>query len=59
MVWQVLEALADGESVGQVVKAWGGRVSREAVLETIRLAGSTLLDKHGRLNRHVNGRLAA
>ena len=56
MVWQILEALADGESVDEVVKAWGGR---SAVLETIRLAGGALLDLHGRLKRHLNGQLAA
>lgn len=58
MVWQILEALADGESVEQVVRAWGGRVSKAAVLETIHLAGSALLDMRGRL-RHWNGQLAA
>ena len=57
MVWQVLEALADGESVDQLVRAWGGRVSKPAILETIRLAGSMLLDSHGRLRQ--NGQLAA
>ena len=59
MVWQILEALAHGESVEQLVKAWGGRVSKAAVLETIRLAGGALLDAHGRLNRDFNGQLAA
>ena len=59
MVWQVLEALAHGESVDELVKAWGGRVSKAAVLETIRLASSTFLDGHGRLNPHLNGQLAA
>ena len=59
MVWQILEDLARGESVDEVVKAWGGRVSRAAVLETIRLAGGALLDARGRLNRHFNGQLAA
>src|SRR5438046_755273 len=59
MVWQILEALAHGESVEQLVKAWGGRVSKAAVLETIRLASSTLLDDHGRLNRRLNGQMAA
>src|SRR6266550_371477 len=59
MVWQILEALADGESVNELVKAWGGRVSKAAVLETIRLAGGALLDADGRLNRSLNGQLAA
>ena len=59
MVWQILEALAHGESVEQLVKAWGGRVSKAAVLETIRLAGGALLDGHGRLKRDFNRQLAA
>ena len=59
MVWQILEALADGESVNQLVKAWGGRLCKAAVLETIRLAGGALLDIDGRLNRSLNGQLAA
>jgi uncharacterized protein (DUF433 family) len=59
MVWQILEALAAGESVNQIVRAWGGRVSRAAILETIRLASSTLLDGHGRLNRRLDGQMAA
>ncbi len=59
MVWQILEALGDGESVDEVIKAWGGRISREAILETIRLAGTNLLNGHGKLrHRHVS-RLAA
>jgi uncharacterized protein (DUF433 family) len=59
MVWQILEALSEGETVGDVVTAWGGRVSKPAILETIRLAKGTLLDEHGRLNRHLNGQMAA
>ena len=35
------------------------RRRKAAILETIRLASSTLLDGHGRLNRHLNGQLAA
>lgn len=59
MVWQILEALADGESVNELVKAWGGRVSKAAVLDTIRLAGGALLDADRRLNHSLNGQLAA
>ena len=59
MVWQVLQDLARGESVEELVKAWGGHVSRPAILETIRLAGGALLDAQGRLNRLANGLLAA
>jgi uncharacterized protein (DUF433 family) len=59
MVWQVLEALGDGESVEQVAKAWGRRISREAVLETIRLAGTNLLNGRGKLRHRNVSRLAA
>src|SRR5438034_10093855 len=59
MVWQILEALAQGESVDALVQAWGGRVSKAAVLETIRLASSSLLDGNGRLNPQSNGHLVA
>jgi len=59
MVWQILQALARGESIDELVKAWDGRVSRAAILETIRLAGGALLDSHGRLNRYVDGQMAA
>ena len=59
MVWQVLDALARGESWDEIVKAWAGAVSREAIAETIRLARITLLDEHGALGRPVARRLAA
>ena len=59
MVWQVLEDLARGETVNEIVSAWGGRLKPEAILDTIRLAGGPLLDKRGRLNRHYLGQLAA
>jgi len=59
MVWQILQDLAGGESVEELVTAWGGQVSRPAILETIRLASGALLDAQGRLNRLVNGLLAA
>jgi uncharacterized protein (DUF433 family) len=59
MVWQILQALARGESIEELVRAWDGRVSRAAILETIRLAGGALLDSHGRLNRCRGGQLAA
>jgi uncharacterized protein (DUF433 family) len=49
MVWQILEALGNGESVDELVEAWGGRVSRGAILETIRLSRCALLDRQGRL----------
>src|SRR5436189_2112999 len=59
MVWQILEALADGESVNELVKAWGGRVSRQAVLETIRLSRNALLNPKGRLRTRRVRALAA
>jgi uncharacterized protein (DUF433 family) len=59
MVWQILQALARGETIDELVRAWDGRVSRAAILETIRLAGGALLDSHGRLNRSLDGQLAA
>ena len=49
MVWQILEDLGYGESVDELVKAWGGRVSREAILETIRLSKKALLNRDGKL----------
>jgi len=49
MVWQVLAMLERGESWEYIRKAWPGRISDEAIAETIRLAGASLLDKHGRL----------
>ena len=59
MVWQVLDELEHGMSLDEIVKAWGGRVSKEAILETIALARSALLDARGRLACLHNGRLAA
>jgi uncharacterized protein (DUF433 family) len=59
MVWQILQALARGESIDELVRAWDGQISRGAILETIRLAGGALLDSHGRLNRYRGGQLAA
>ena len=59
MVWQVLDELEHGMSLDEIVKAWGGRVSKEAILETIALARGALLDARGRLACSPNGRLAA
>ncbi len=59
MVLQVLEDLARGESIEQIVEAWGGRVSKATILETIRLARGAFLDKAGRLHPHFIGQLAA
>jgi len=49
MVWQVLAMLERGESWEYIRRSWPGRISEEAIAETIRLAGASLLDKHGRL----------
>jgi len=59
MVWQILEDLERGESIEAIVQAWGGRVSKAAILETIRLARGAFLDARGRLRSHFIGRLAA
>ena len=59
MVWQILQDLARGESVDEIVRAWDGRVSRPAVLETIRLASGAFLDADGQLNRRLRGCMAA
>lgn len=60
MVWQVLDALGRGESWDEITEAWGGRVSKEAIAETIRLARSALLDSDGRLTASAaRGALAA
>jgi uncharacterized protein (DUF433 family) len=53
MVWQVLDELAHGMTPDEIVKAWGGRVSRAAIAESVQLARRSLLDKHGRL-RHLD-----
>ncbi|PWU08313.1 MAG: hypothetical protein C5B50_29960 [Verrucomicrobia bacterium] len=49
MVWQVLDELAHGMSSNEIVKAWGGRVSADAVAETIQLARRSFLNEKGRL----------
>ena len=59
MVWQVLDALARGESWHEIVDAWVGRVPKAAIAETVRLAHQAFLDKDGRLLRPVGRRLAA
>ncbi len=59
MVWQILEDLERGETIDEIVAAWGGRVNRKAVLETIRLAHSALLNGRGKLNENFASQLAA
>jgi len=59
MVWQILDELEHGMSPDEIVRAWGGRVSKAAIRETIALARGALLDARGRLARSLNGQLAA
>ena len=59
MVWQVLDALARGESTDQIVQAWDGKVTKAAIAETVRLAREALLDEQGQLCRPTARRLAA
>jgi len=58
MVWQVLEELAHGMTPDEIVKAWGGKVPRAAIAESVQLARLSLLDEHGRL-RHPEETLVA
>ncbi len=58
MVWQVLAMLERGESWEYIRQAWPGRVSDDAIAETIRLARSSFLDEHGRLMKEPAGALA-
>ena len=51
MVWQVWAALERGESADEIVRAWDGKVTRQAIAETVRLAREALLDHDGRLSR--------
>jgi len=53
MVWQILDELAHGMSPAEIVKAWGGKITRAAIAESVNLARRSLLDKQGRL-RHPN-----
>jgi uncharacterized protein (DUF433 family) len=59
MVWQILDELEHGMSHDDIVKAWGGSVSKAAIRETIALARGALLDARGRLMEVHNGRMAA
>ncbi len=64
MVWQVLDDVAKGKDWDFIAqRQWGGHISKEAIAEAVRLAGSALLDEEGRLIARLNGprkqRLAA
>jgi uncharacterized protein (DUF433 family) len=57
MVWQVLTDVAKGKDWDFIVqRQWGGHISKEAIAEAVRLAGSAWLDNEGRLIVHGNGR---
>ena len=58
MVWQVLDELAHGMTPDKIVAAWGGKVSRDAIAESVQLARESLLDERGRL-RHPEASLTA
>src|SRR6266851_1243534 len=45
MVWQVLSMLERGESWDYIRQAWPGRMSDEAIAETLRLARASFLDR--------------
>jgi uncharacterized protein (DUF433 family) len=45
MVWQILDELAHGMAPAQIVKAWGGKVTRPAIAECVSLARRSLLDR--------------
>ena len=51
MIWQVLEELGRGMSPDEIIGAWGGKISREAIAESVQLARRSLLDKSGQLLR--------
>ena len=51
MVWQILDELAYGMTPDEIVKAWGGRVPRAAIAESVQLARHSLLKESGELRR--------
>lgn len=59
MVWQILDELAHGMTPDEIVKAWGGRISRVGIAECVQIARRSLLDVHGRLRRLEDLRRAA
>lgn len=59
MVWQVLDALARGESAEEIIAAWDGKLSKAAIAETVRLAREALLDDEGQLCRTLSRAIAA
>jgi uncharacterized protein (DUF433 family) len=59
MVWQILDELAHGMAPEQIVKAWGGKVTRAAIAESVDLARRSLLDERGCLRHPEEMRSAA
>ena len=59
MVWQVLDALERGETNEEIVAAWDGKVQKEAIAETVRLARAALLDQEGGLSANSAAAVAA
>ena len=56
MVWQVLNDVAKGKDWDFIAqRQWGGHISKEAIAEAVRLAGSAWLDQEGRLITPRNG----
>jgi uncharacterized protein (DUF433 family) len=46
MIWQVLEELGRGMSPDEIIGAWGGKISREAIAESVQWARrSSLVDE--------------
>jgi len=44
MVWQVLEQLEDGEDWETIQREWNGKVTKEAIAETVRIAKKTFIN---------------
>ena len=38
MVWQILEMIAEGMILDDIVKEWDGRITKEAIAEAVSLA---------------------
>ena len=44
MVWQVLEQLANGMAWETIEEEWQGKVTKEAIAESVRLAGQAFIE---------------
>lgn len=54
MVWQILEQLAEGMEWDEIVRRWGGAVTREAIQEIVGLSNRALLDHFEKYALAVN-----